>query len=177
MDKDKQIAVILKALAYTENGGEPKQIKAGKSGEMKSIFQFTPETWKLYSKQALGQEVPLTPEAEVEVVHKKVSDWVDHGFTTEQIASMWNAGERRPDAYKEGHKGTNKFGVNYDTPAYAKKVASYVKQFENEPGPDEEPTAQLPKAPAPIQTPPLTPTQPPTGNIQGIIKAPNVSTM
>lgn len=138
MDKEKEAAIILKALAYTENGGKPGQSKAGKSGEMKSIFQFLPSTWALYSKQTLGQEVPLTPESEMEVVHKKVSDWLDHGFTREQIASMWNAGERKPDAYKQGHKGTNKFGVNYDTPSYAKKVATYAKQFEKEPGPGEE---------------------------------------
>lgn len=140
MDKQKLALLITKALAYTENGGKPTTAKAGKSGELKSIFQFLPSTWKLYSKQVLGQDVPLTLESEAYVVHKKVSDWIDHleedGTPEEEIplkiASMWNAGERKADAYKENHKGTNKYGVAYDTPAYAKKVGNYVKEFSNE---------------------------------------------
>lgn len=140
MNKEQLALNITKALAYTENGGKPKTAKAGKSGELKSIWQFTPSTWKLYSKQVTGEELPLTTEAEAYVVHKKVTDWVDHleteGVPEEEIplkvASMWNAGERKPDAYKQNHVGTNKFGVHYDTPAYAQKVANYVKEFSKE---------------------------------------------
>lgn len=140
MDKEKLALIITKALAYTENGGKPSTPKAGKSGELKSIFQFTPGTWKLYSQQVLGQPAPLTSEAEAYVVHKKVSDWINHleqeGVSEQEIplkiASMWNAGERKPDAYKQNWKGTNKFGVHYDTPAYAEKVANYVKEFSGE---------------------------------------------
>lgn len=135
MDKQIQAAAILKALAYTENGGKPdlSNLKAGKSGEAKSIFQFTPSTWKLYAKQELGDpNAPMTSENEALVVHGKISKWLDHGFNTEQIASMWNAGENKPDAYKQNWKGKNKYGVAYDTPAYAKKVADYAKKFEGE---------------------------------------------
>lgn len=130
MDNETKAMIIAKAIAYAENGGKPKKIVAGKSGEMKSIFQFTPATWKGYSRHVFGKEVPLTNEAEAEVVHHKVKAWLDDGFNTEQIASMWNAGERRPDAYKQNWKGKNKYGVEYDTPAYARKVASYAKSFE-----------------------------------------------
>lgn len=139
MDKKKTIDAITKALGYVENGGKPDltNLKSGKSGEMKSIFQFTPATWKLYSKQVLGKDTPINPDTETYVVQKKVSDWYDHleaeGTPPEEIplkiASMWNAGERKPDAYKEDWKGTNKYGVSFDTPAYAKKVADYTKQF------------------------------------------------
>lgn len=135
MDKGKLAFAITKALAYTENGGKPNMnnLSSGKSGEMKSIFQFEPSTWKLYAKQELGDpNAPLTNENEAVVVHKKVSDWLDAGYKPEQIASMWNAGERRPDAYKEGWSGTNSSGVHFDTPTYAKKVADYTKQFMNE---------------------------------------------
>lgn len=144
MDTQQLSLLITKALAYTENGGKPNvnSLSAGKSGEMKSIFQFEPSTWRLYAKQELGDaNAPLTSENEAEVVHKKVSDWVQHlsdeGVSQEEIplkiASMWNAGESHPDAYKENWKGVNSSGVSYDTPAYANKVASYVKQFEKEP--------------------------------------------
>jgi len=131
-DITKKIMAIVKAIAYAENGGKmPKEAVAGKTGEMKSIFQFTPDTWKMYSKQVLGKEEPLTSDNESLVVYGKVGKWLDDGYNTEQIASMWNAGEQRPDAYKQNWKGTNKkYGVSFDTPAYAKKVADYAKQFE-----------------------------------------------
>jgi len=130
----KKIMAIVKAIAYAENGGKiPEEAVAGKTGEMKSIFQFMPDTWKMYSKQVLGKEEQLTPDNESLVVYGKVGKWIDEGYNTEQIASMWNAGEQRPDAYKENWKGTNKkYGVAFDTPAYAKKVSDYAKQFEGE---------------------------------------------
>ena len=143
MNNQQKALIISKALAYAENNGKPTTIKAGKTGEMKSIYQFTPNTWKQYSKEILGKEVPLTNETELQVATGKVSKWIDKGYTTEQIASMWNAGEGKPNAYKENWRGINKkYGVAYDTPAYAKKVANYASQFEKEgnvPGFDEKP--------------------------------------
>lgn len=133
---DLKIASIVKALAFAENGGKPdiSNPKAGKTGETKSIFQFTPDTWKVYSKQTSGQDnLPMNAQNESQVVYHKVEDWVNQGYNVEQIASMWNAGEQRPDAYKQNWKGTNKkYGVAFDTPAYAKKVADYAHQFQNE---------------------------------------------
>ena len=132
MNNEKQIKAIVKALGYAENGGKPdvKNLKAGPTGEMKSIFQFTPDTWKLYSKQIAGKELPMTPDNESNVVYKKVEKWLAEGHNVEEIASMWNAGEQRPEAYKQNWKGTNKkYGVAYDTPAYAAKVKSYADSF------------------------------------------------
>jgi hypothetical protein len=128
-------ALIVKAIAYTENGGAPdiKNPNAGQSGEAKSVFQFMPDTWKLYAKQVLGDEnAPMDFKNESLVAYSKVNNWLNEGHSTEQIASMWNAGEQRPDAYKQGFKGTNTKGVSFDTPAYAKKVVNYEKQFEKE---------------------------------------------
>ncbi len=128
---DLNIANIVKALVYTENGGKPKEAKAGKSGEVKSYFQFLQPTWKEYSKQVSGQDnLPLNKENEVKVVYAKVSDWLNHGYSPEQIFSMWNSG--RPNAYKQGVKGVNKSGVAYDTPGYVKKATNYLSQFEKE---------------------------------------------
>ena len=102
---------ITKALGYTENGGKPdlSNLQAGKTGEMKSIFQYTPDTWKNYSQQVLGKVVPLNPDNESVVTLKKVSDWLGKGYKPEQIASMWNAGVGEPDAY--GGKFSNVFPV------------------------------------------------------------------
>lgn len=133
---DTNIANIVKALAYNENGGKPSlsKTKSGPTGEMKSLFQYTPDTWKIYSKQASGQDnLPLTPENESQVTYQKVGQWTKDGYTPEQIFSMWNAGEQRPDAYKQNFRGVNKkYGVAYDTPAYVKNAMAHLKQFESE---------------------------------------------
>ncbi len=125
-------ASITKAIAYTENGGAPniQNPTAGKSGEMKSIFQYTPNTWHAVAAKYLGDaNTPLTPDAETTATVRRVGDWLDKGYNTSQIASMWNAGEGRPNAYKENWKGTNSYGVQYDTPKYASTVLKYAKQF------------------------------------------------
>lgn len=135
MDEKELLAdSITKAIAYQENGGklDLNNIRAGKSGELKSIFQFTPETWKNYSHQIYGKEVPLNPDTETYIVREKVKKWMDEGKNTSQIASMWNAGEGRPDAYKQNWKGVNKHGVRYDTPKYASNVLNYATKFYTE---------------------------------------------
>lgn len=136
MDEKELLAnAITKAIAYQENGGKLNlnNPSAGKSGELKSIFQFTPDTWKAYSKQVTGRDdLPLNADHETYVVKEKVKKWIDEGRTTSEIASMWNAGEGKPNAYKENHKGVNKFGVAYDTPKYASGVLNYAKKFYEE---------------------------------------------
>lgn len=139
MDQQTLTNAITKALAYTENGGHPdaNNTKAGKTGELKSIFQFEPSTWKTYSKEVTGQsDTPITPEAEAYVVHQKVADWVKKGKlagkSDDQIAaeigSEWNSGN--PNAYQQNHVGVNKkYGVKYDTPGYSKKVVDYTNEF------------------------------------------------
>ena len=82
---------IVKALAYTENGGAPdiSNLSAGQSGEEKSIFQFMPDTWKIYAKQVFGDpNTPLTPENESVVTYQKVNNWLNEGYSVKQIASM-----------------------------------------------------------------------------------------
>lgn len=133
-EKDLLANAITKGLAYQENGGKLNLNKtsAGQSGEMKSIFQFTPDTWKNYSQQVFGKEMPLNNDNETYVVKQKVRKWIDEGKNTSQIASMWNAGEGHPNAYSENWRGTNSHGVSYDTPTYAKNVVNYAKKFYQE---------------------------------------------
>lgn len=132
------VEAIVKALGYTENGGAPKvsNTKAGKSGELKSIFQFEPDTWKEDAGKILGDpNAPLTPDNETYVVQQEVSKWLSEGKNIKQIASMWNAGEGEQDAYTgefsdgSSSTGTNKEGINYNVPEYADKVENYTKQF------------------------------------------------
>ena len=186
MDEKKALTyAITRAIAYTENGGKPdiKNPKAGKTGETKSIFQFEPETWKEDAKKILGDEnAPITPDNETKVVTEKVSHWIDKGYNAKQIASMWNAGESEPDAYTgkfstgKSSKGINtKYGVGYDVPGYAEKVANYAKQFYTQdlskqiaPTPQMQPTQVSQSTPQTTQ--PSTQSQQSTGNnIPGLI--------
>lgn len=130
---------ITKGIAYTENGGAPNvgNPSAGKTGEMKSIFQFEPSTWAADAKKYLGSaNAPMTPDAETTVVMRQVGDWLDKGYDAKQIGSMWNAGQGEPDAYtgkfSDGSPsvGVNKqYGVKFNVPAYADSVDSYATQF------------------------------------------------
>ena len=132
-DKEKLVNSIVKGIAYAENGGKPniENPSAGQSGEMKSIFQFEPATWKADAKEFLGNEnAPLTADNETYVMQQKVSQWIDEGKNVDEMASIHNSGN--PNAYKENHRGKNRYGVAYDTPAYAQKVKEYSQQFYKE---------------------------------------------
>jgi hypothetical protein len=130
---------IARGLAYTENRGKPdiQNPKAGKTGEMKSIYQFTPDTWKKLAQQYLGDANALiNPDNETKVATSRISDWIDKGYNVKQMASMWNAGEGEPYAYTgkfstgKSSVGTNKkYGVGYNVPQYADSVANYAKKF------------------------------------------------
>ncbi len=119
---------MAKAIRQTESGGN-FTVK-GKSGEY-GAYQFMPDTWKSYAKEA-GVNANLdqsTPEQQNQVAYTKIKQWKDQGYNPGQIASMWNAGPGKPNAYLEGNKGVNSQGVSYDTGAYAKQVATYYQQF------------------------------------------------
>lgn len=119
---DPQAVMLAKAIRQTESGGN--FTAQGKSGEY-GAYQYTEPTWQK-DAMAAGVNVPLkqaTPEQQNQVAYTTVKKWKDAGYNPGQIASMWNAGEGKPDAYLQGNAGVNKYGVKYDTAAYAKSVA------------------------------------------------------
>lgn len=124
---DPQAVALAQAIRTVESGGSNKAL--GQSGE-KGAYQFMPDTWSKYSQEA-GINVPLasaTLQQQNQVAYTKIKQWKDAGYNPGQIASMWNAGPGKPNAYLEGYKGTNNQGVAYDTPAYAKSVAEVYQQ-------------------------------------------------
>lgn len=119
---DPQVVALTKAIRKVESGGNFGA--RGGSGEFGG-YQYTPDTWAGVAPK-YGINVSLeqaTPQQQNEVTYKRIKEWKDKGHNVGQIASMWNAGEGRPNAYKENWRGVNSYGVVYDTPAYAKKVA------------------------------------------------------
>jgi len=131
---DQDAVNLAKAIRQTESNGNFQA--RGKSGEVGG-YQFMPETWRRYSKQYLGRDVPIesaTPEEQNEVAYKRVKEWKDKGYNPGQIASMWNAGEGAANAYQDpSYKGVNDKGVEFDVPAYAAKVAQAYHQFKGQP--------------------------------------------
>lgn len=137
------VAALVKAWGYNENGGQPdvSNPQTGKTGELKSIFQFEPGTWQEDSQETFGKSVPLTPDNETAVAFKMVNKWLGEGYTPEQVFSMINAGPGEPNAYTGKFSngapsvGTNqKYGVKFNVPAYVNHGMTYFNHFiQNEP--------------------------------------------
>jgi hypothetical protein len=64
------------------------------------------------------------------VAYSRIKELKDQGYHANQIASIWNSG--RPDF--EGRVGTNKFGVQFDVPAYVSKVGRAYNQIKSATG-------------------------------------------
>lgn len=124
---DPQAKALAQAIKRAETGEGDTYNMEGKSGEF-GAYQFMPDTYKAYAKKYLGDEnAEPNKENQNKIAYSFVKEKKDAGFTPAQIASMWNAGEGRPNAYKEGHRGVNQRGVNYDTPKYAANVSEYYR--------------------------------------------------
>lgn len=144
---------IARALAYQENGGKPNlnKLKAGQSGELKSIYQFTPDTWKHDAQTYLGDsKAELTPDNETLVMTKKIGQWIDEGKTVKQMASIHNAGAGEPDAYTGTFSngkpsiGVNSYGIKFNVPKYADGVTEKAISFyKNELAPQAQQTTQV----------------------------------
>jgi hypothetical protein len=127
---DPQAVNLAKAIRQTESQGN-FQAK-GKSGEY-GAYQYLPETWNSRATK-YGVNVPLeqaTPEQQNEVTYKWIKEKKDQGYNVGQIASMHNAGEGRPDAYKTGLSGVNASGVKYDVKGYTDKVANEYQKLKS----------------------------------------------
>lgn len=143
---DPQAVNLAKAIRQSESGGN--FTAQGKSGEY-GAYQWTEPTWQKMAANA-GINTPLqqtTPEQQNEVAYKQIKAWKDKGFNVGQIASLWNAGEGNPDAYLQGNSGTNKYGVHYDTAAYAKSVADTYQKLKQG-GQQDEPDPNNPSSTA-----------------------------
>lgn len=127
---------LAKAVRQQETGGskDPYNQK-GASGEF-GAYQFMPATYKNYAQKYLGNAAaPPSVENQNKIAYSFIKEKKDAGFTPAQIASMWNAGEGEPDAYKgvfktgRPSKGKNDHGVYYDVPGYAAGVSKYYKEL------------------------------------------------
>lgn len=111
-----------KLLPYTAPSGDMPNAPTGTAG---GRYQFTAPTWQNYAGQVLGNpNAPMTPENQNQVAYTKIKSWLDSGKTPAEAASMWNAGEGAPDAWKPGT--VQKVG---NTPQYVRNVQKYAQQL------------------------------------------------
>lgn len=144
---DPDVVNLTKAIRQQESGGD--FARKGASGEY-GAYQYMPGTWKAYAGEVLGDaSAPMDKINQNKVAYNKIKQWKDAGYNVGQIASMWNAGPGKPNAYKEGYAGTNSQGVKYDTPGYAKAVATYYHQFKGETAAPEDSSATIDNTDAP----------------------------
>lgn len=80
-----------------------------------------PSTWRLFSKEVYGEVRPMTPERERYVATRIIQSWLNNGHSAFEVALRWNGGTPTIK------RGVNKYGVEYDTGAYARKVVAYMK--------------------------------------------------
>jgi len=105
---------IASAIKKVESSGN-YQARGG-SGEF-GAYQFMPNTWREWAgKYAGNPNLKPTPENQDFIANAKISELIKKGHTPQQIALIWNGGEPKIK------KGVNKYGVAYDSGAYANKV-------------------------------------------------------
>lgn len=131
MALDQDVIFLAQAIRETETGNRPV---AGASGELVSRYQFMPDTWRGAAAKYLGDaQAPLTLENENKVAYQRIKEWKDQGLGPDQIAAAWNAGlgSLKDDRWKT-NVGTNKMGVNFDTPGYVRKVGSAYERIKGQ---------------------------------------------
>lgn len=105
---------IANAIKQVESQGNYQA--RGASGET-GAYQFMPNTWRQWAGEFLGNpNAPQTPENQDYVAIAKIDSLIRQGYGPQEIALIWNGGSPRVK------KGVNKYGVAYDSGAYAQKV-------------------------------------------------------
>ncbi len=79
-----------------------------------------PATWEGHSKMYLGYVARPSLINQRYVTAKKVQNLLDQGKTDYQIGLIYNGGEIKEK------KGVNRYGVRYDSGAYARKLVKNI---------------------------------------------------
>lgn len=162
---DPRAVALTKAIGLQENGGQAptgdqSYLTQGQSGE-RGYYQFTKDTWQNYAGQILGNSnADPTPQNQNQVAYGMVKRWMDEGYNSTQIASMWNAGQGKPYAAQQNVQGTNQYGAKYNVADYASGVNKYYQNQLGDSGTQgggdiSQTTSQPPTQPGQIQVTPV----------------------
>ena len=80
-----------------------------------------PQTWAHWSTKVFGRVEKQTPINEEYVALHKIQHHLDEGYSDREVALVWNQGNASPCK-----SGVNKYGVEYNSCAYANKVLAHL---------------------------------------------------
>lgn len=117
---------IEQAIVLAESNGKPNcGDMPGLSGE-KGCHQFMPRTWKSYAREFFGYVPEQTPDNATKVARFKIRQWLDQGYSEEEIFLTWNQGNK-----SKCKAGINPLGVPFDSCAYVAKCKRYLAEVIN----------------------------------------------
>jgi hypothetical protein len=119
-EKNEYVHKIIKTISWQESRGNNQA--HGGSGE-RGEYQIMPATWNYWCVKYFGHHLKMTIENQNKIVNIVITNWVDAGYTIEQIAAKWNSGTHVNWKKKIG---INRYGVAYNVPKY---VQNFVKRY------------------------------------------------
>lgn len=143
---DASVVALAKAIRTQESGSNYNA--PGKSGE-KGAYQWMSGNFENAAKQYGLNPTDFSPVNQDKVAYYQLKDLKNKGYTPEQVAASWNAGEGslKGDKWKT-NVGTNSQGVKYDTPSYVSGVIQHYQKekdsYLRNKGLDEIPTEPTP---------------------------------
>lgn len=103
----------------------------GGSGEY-GCFQYLPSTWKAYSTEVAGYILPQTGANERIVTEGMIRTWLAQGISERGIFLLWNQGSATGwGGGTDCYAGVNKYGVAYDSCAYAARAEAFLQSLIN----------------------------------------------
>lgn len=128
---DAGVVNLAKAIRQRESGGDYNAV--GDAGTSKGAYQWQPGNFQAGATQYGLDPKDFSPTNQDKVAYYQVKALKDKGYTPEQVAASWNAGEGKlkNDAWKQnvGTTTINGQQVKYDTPGYVNEVVKNFQQL------------------------------------------------
>lgn len=127
---DAGVVNLSKAIRARESKGDYNAV--GDAGTSKGAYQWQPGNFENGARKYGLDPKDFSPINQDKVAYYQVKELKDKGYSPEQVAAAWNAGEGKikNDAWKSnvGTTTINGQQIRYDTPGY---VNSVIQEFNN----------------------------------------------
>lgn len=128
---DSGVVNLSKAIRQRESQNNYNAV--GDAGTSKGAYQWQPGNFESGAKQYGLDPKDFSPVNQDKVAYYQVKALKDKGYTPEQVAASWNAGEGKikNDAWKTnvGDVTINGQKIHYDTPGYVSEVVKNFQQL------------------------------------------------
>ncbi len=133
---DAGVVNLSRAIRARESKGDYNAV--GDAGTSKGAYQWQPGNFESAAKQYGLDPKDFSPVNQDKVAYQQVKALKDKGYTPEQVAAAWNAGEGslQNDKWKTnvGDTTINGQTVHYDTPSYVNSVVSEFQKLKGSNG-------------------------------------------